>query len=162
MWYFWHGCRKLGAGLYCAVTTNLGIQSFSPTTCVEWGKSVDSSGYGQRRINGRLYLVHRLAYQEHYGPIPTGKVINHLCRNRRCINPLHLEAITHYENMMHAESLWPARICRDKTHCKRGHVFDADNTYRDRHGKRYCAACITASNKERAQRLKRDAANTNI
>lgn len=61
-------------------------------------------GYGRMRANGRTQEAHRVAYEEHYGPIPTGLVLDHKCRVRCCINPLHLEPVTHAENIRRGEA----------------------------------------------------------
>lgn len=66
--------------------------------CIEWPHYVGSNGYGQVRHNGRAHNVHRVLYEQYYGPIAKGLVIDHLCSVKSCINPLHLEAITQREN----------------------------------------------------------------
>jgi hypothetical protein len=95
------------------------------------GSSLKPEGYF--RTPGRRY-AHRAAYEEAYGPIPDGLVIDHLCRVRWCCNPEHLEAVTNRENILRGESP-PARNAR-KERCDRGHelTFQAG-------GKRYCATC---------------------
>ena len=67
--------------------------------CLEWTGSNNGSGYGEVRVGGRKHYAHRLAYEAKVGPIADGQVIDHLCRNRACINPLHLEATTHSVNI---------------------------------------------------------------
>ena len=59
--------------------------------CWLWLGSLDTAGYGQFRINRKLYLVHRLLYEATHGPIPAGLELDHLCRIRSCVNPAHLE-----------------------------------------------------------------------
>ena len=67
------------------------------TQCHVWyGAKVD--GYGNVRVGSHSYLAHRIAYERARGPIPTGRELDHLCRNRACINPAHLEPVTHREN----------------------------------------------------------------
>jgi hypothetical protein len=66
--------------------------------CWVWQLFINVGGYGAVRKDGKQYLAHRLAYIEKYGDIPSGLQLDHLCRNRRCINPDHLEPVTHATN----------------------------------------------------------------
>ncbi|GAA3948055.1 hypothetical protein GCM10022383_27280 [Microbacterium soli] len=72
--------------------------------CWEWSGTISSTGYGQVKIDGRHVAVHRLSYELHVGPIPDGLVIDHLCSNRKCANPAHLEAVTQAENVRRARA----------------------------------------------------------
>ena len=103
--------------------------------CWQWDGGHDGRGYGEVRIGQRSFKVHRLTYTAFKGPIPEGLDIDHLCRNKGCCNPVHLEAVTRSENTL--RGLGPKRN-KDKTHCSKGHPFDADNTYVDKKGHRYC------------------------
>lgn len=67
--------------------------------CWTWKGCRHTDGYGQVHHKGRVYLAHRLAYQFVRGPIPAGLHIDHLCRNRGCCNPDHLEPVTCAENI---------------------------------------------------------------
>lgn len=67
--------------------------------CLRWKGSRNWGGYGQISVGGRQQRVHRVAYELAKGPIPEGLEIDHLCRVRDCINPDHLEAVTHQENI---------------------------------------------------------------
>lgn len=72
--------------------------------CWEWRGHTQANGYGSMSVNGRPQRTHRIAYEEYVGPIPAGLEIDHLCRNRSCCNPKHLEPVTRAENMRRANS----------------------------------------------------------
>lgn len=74
------------------------------TTCWLWAGGITAAGYGALRSDdGSVLLTHRFSYELHVGPIPDGLVIDHLCRNKRCCNPTHLEAVTQGENVVRAQ-----------------------------------------------------------
>jgi len=106
--------------------------------CWLWTRSKTRSGYAQAIVDGKHTRMHRASYELHYGPIPDGMVIDHLCRVRHCVNPLHLEAVTHAENMKRGERA-------TATHCKSGHEFTIQNTIlkprKDGGQSRQCRKC---------------------
>ena len=88
--------------------------------CWVWKGAPIKNGYGQYRRKGtRSCYVHRLVYEALVGPIPEGKFLDHLCRNRLCVNPGHLEIVTNRENVL--RGVGPTAVNAQKTHCKRGH-----------------------------------------
>lgn len=89
--------------------------------CWEWSGKVMTNGYARIYVNGRDQLVHRVMYERVVGPIPDGLVIDHLCRNKRCVRPLHLETVTIAENLLRGESN------AHKTHCPKGHPYAGEN-----------------------------------
>jgi HNH endonuclease len=103
------------------------------TPCALWTGAVTSSGYGSLRHEGRTVQAHRKAWEDANGPIPDGLHIDHLCRNRLCINPEHLEPVTPGENTRRAR--------RIVTHCPQGHEYTEANTLRNGNGNRYCRTC---------------------
>lgn len=113
--------------------------------CWLWTASLDPDGYGMftvgQRPDGRWKMdkAHRYAYMAFVGEIPEGKEIDHLCRVRSCVNPAHLETVTHRENI-HRSPINITALHARQTHCKYGHEFTAENTYRH-NGGRYCRAC---------------------
>lgn len=101
------------------------------------------NGYGMTheiQKGKRVYVpVHRVAYEAAKGPIPEGLHIDHLCRNRACCNPDHLEAVTKRVNTL--RGVGPTARNAAKTHCKWGHEFTPDNTIWRSYGGRECRAC---------------------
>lgn len=100
----------------------------APGGCIVWTKGLSSSGYGRFCLGKHYkYQAHRVAYELARGPIPAGLVLDHLCCVRRCVNHLHLEPVTHKENILRGEGLAAKNAL--KTHCPAGHEYNAENTY---------------------------------
>lgn len=102
--------------------------------CLEWQAALSTTGYGVFR--GRS--AHRTAYELFVGPVDLGMDVDHICRNRRCVDPRHLQVVTHRENSLSSTS--PMALNAAKTHCKRGHEFTPENTERATNG-RACRTC---------------------
>jgi hypothetical protein len=111
--------------------------------CWTWTGATQAGGYGRFMVasNPRtLVLAHRYSYEQLVGPIEGDLTIDHLCRNRSCVNPAHLEPVTREENALRANRNV------GKTHCDRGHEFTEANTYRapSRPAVRGCRECRSA------------------
>lgn len=129
----------------------------SDSGCWEWTGRLIADGYGAIRIERRTVYLHRLTYMALVGEIPTGLHIDHLCRNRACCNPAHLEPVTCRENVLRSP-VAPAAINARKKACKRGHPFTEENTGKATRG-RACRKCKreaqyrwAAANPEKARR----------
>lgn len=113
-------------------------------TCWNWIGYLSPKGYGRFNVNGKNKYAYRVTYEWIKGPIPDGLELDHLCRNRACVNPDHLEPVTHKENQSRG-------IHATKTHCKWGHEFTEKNTYMRKRGKnwtRVCRICNKASKRK--------------
>lgn len=119
--------------------------------CWPWQGNRKPSGYGRVYIGHSKYaLAHRVAYELANGPIPADLTIDHLCRNRSCVNPAHMEAVSRAENTMRGDTLGARNAA--KTRCKRGHLLDDANTYLTRQGWRRCRQCHNERNYRSAHR----------
>lgn len=113
------------------------------TGCWNWtGLLGLTGGYGRISINDRDVYVHRAAWELANGPVPEGFELDHLCRNRACVNLSHLEVVTRRENVH--RGMGTAGINARKTHCDRGHEFTPENVYRNKRGARQCRTCKRA------------------
>ncbi len=109
--------------------------------CWLWEGAKTATGYGHLRSDGRAKKAHRVSYELFVEPIPEGMEIDHICRNRSCVNPLHLRAVNHQ-----AQASNTVQFNSTKTHCPRGHEY---NDYRQS-GARRCTRCERILAAERA------------
>lgn len=118
--------------------------------CWLWTGALNAQGYGKIQADGRRLTAQQASYLLHHGVIPEGLEIDHLCRNPACVNPAHLEAVTHRENMLRGvnKAAERARL----TQCKRGHPFVPPHVRRAPNGTRRCRTCETLTQRERRQR----------
>lgn len=107
--------------------------------CWVWQRSLSDTGYGRIVNNGQAVGIHRLAYELAIGPIPEGLVIDHLCFTRSCINPEHLEPVTHKENTLRGSGVTAYNA--NRKYCVKGHAYDEENTHYHQ-GRRYCRICV--------------------
>lgn len=115
--------------------------SIDANGCWLWTGYLFRSGYGQIWISGggdKKRLAHRISYETFIGPVPTNLELDHLCRVRRCVNPDHLEPVTHRENVLRGSS--PVALQVMQTHCIRGHLLTGDNLLSSQ-TKRCCVTC---------------------
>ncbi|WP_310773651.1 HNH endonuclease signature motif containing protein [Mycobacterium sp. Z3061] len=133
--------------------------TYEGTACWVWmGSLKGPAGYGSFRTRtlhtgSRTITAHRFLYELWHGqPVPDGLVIDHLCRNRRCVNPLHIEAVTQRVNVLRGRG--PSALNAKKTHCSAGHVYDTENT-RVYRGQRHCRACDRVRQRRRRAEVKR-------
>ncbi len=126
------------------------------TGCWLWMGALEQREYGIFWVNCKRVSAHRFSYQTSKGPIPEGLELDHLCRVHCCVNPDHLEAVTHQENVRRGTAgEWFGLRQKAKTHCPQGHPYDGHNLVVTIHGERTCRSCHNSRVKEASRRAMR-------
>jgi len=121
------------------------VGRFGGAPCLEWMANKDRRGYGRFWNGAKKVLAHRWLYEHWMGPIPAGLELDHLCRNPSCVNPKHLEPVTHQENCRRGDAGKMSGLQQQaKMHCPHGHPYSGDNLAYDKNGHRYCRTCVNA------------------
>lgn len=119
--------------------------------CWNWTGGLQKDGYGICKRFGQS-LAHRAVYFMMTGTISNELEIDHLCRNRKCVNPLHMQQVTHQQNISRSIYFRERHRNGRKTHCIRGHEFNDQNSFIENYkGKimRKCRVCINMRQRER-------------
>lgn len=117
--------------------------------CWLWTATIGIYGYGKFHMEGRPHDAHRVAWLLTHGAVPEDLQLDHLCRNRVCVNPAHLEPVSQRENILRGTA--PTALNAAKTHCIHGHELSGANVYhrKDRAGRRQCRECSRIAKRKR-------------
>jgi hypothetical protein len=129
-----------------------------PSGCWEWTGGLSAGRYGHLKWGGRLSKAHIVMYELYVSKVPDGLELDHLCENTICVNPDHLEPVTHAENIRRAAPRISAAL-QAIMECPRGHPYDEANTYiRPNDGHRQCRACQRLRDRRRYHARKQEVA----
>jgi hypothetical protein len=144
------------------------LDTSDPEACWLWPGGTNGDGYGQLASNMRNHRAHKFFYEHMVGPVPEGRVLDHLCHDpetceggktcphRRCCNPKHLQVETNRENLMRGGTLAAENVA--KTHCINGHEFTPENTHHRSRGGRECRECMRTRARDYGRAKRKQAA----
>ena len=119
------------------------------TDCWIWTAYCNKDGYGNFHYNKKMRRAHRFSFEYFKETIPIGLELDHLCRVRNCVNPFHLEPVTHQENTIRG-----INFNKEKTYCKHNHEYNEENTHyyitSKGHTTRTCRKCDNMRKKIKA------------
>lgn len=138
---------ELSASQISKFWTNVAISE----GCWKWQSRLSTGGYGRFRVNGKELAAHRIAFFAAGNDLVDGFVIDHLCRNRSCVNPEHLESVTQQENVRRGDIYKGS-----DTHCSRGHEFTPENSILSK-SRRVCRECHRIYHRSYQRKLRMDA-----
>lgn len=118
-----------------AVVPEKSVMPLTESGCWIWMGALNDQGYGKLVRNGKYWRAHRWIYQQLKGPLLAGMELDHLCHTRSCVNPHHLEQVTHQVNVDRGSS-------RKRKFCSKGHAMSGNNLYFRPNGKRECRQCL--------------------
>lgn len=124
-----------------ALTRQCQYHTVEANSCWRWSGNIAPNGYGRFRLQARQYYAHRYYFEFYKHKLHEKLVIDHLCKNRWCVNPEHLEEVTIYTNTLRGTAY-------NKPTCPKGHEYTVTNTVRDYKGARRCKQCTTEYNKK--------------
>lgn len=116
------------------------IERVTESGCWIWMGYTHKQGYGRVTVKCKVRNAHRVVYEILRGQIANNLELDHLCRVRCCVNPYHLEAVSHNENLLRGNGLMATYLRR--THCERGHLIHDNNKYFMKNGHWRCKACL--------------------
>ncbi len=139
---------RMGESVSITITERFWSKVVKGPKCWLWTAKITTNGYGSFSIGAKDKVsAHRWLYERINGPLPEGMELDHLCRTTACVNPAHMEPVTHRENMR--RGTWATRA-----HCPQGHPYDEANTYVYPNGWRKCRTCKRARDRRIYHRRK--------
>ncbi len=131
------------------------------TSCWRWTAQISAAGYGRFRQDsidgGKSRFAHRFAYEYFIGRVPQNLVLDHMCKNKFCVNPSHLRCVSVKENVLCG--IAPTAINARKTHCKYGHELSGNNLALPKDGSRQCKICLKNRSIKHSKNRRRDNSN---